>query len=281
MGLPADAGRPHGRPFLAGGDAGGGRRRPGERPPSRHQVEPDPPACGGGRAARWRPGLQHPAGEARLAGRAGEAAATGRAGLHQRARSEAPRAEPAGERGARPGHVRTGGGRHRPCRNRRALAASQRQVLHHRRLPARGAAADDLPGHHSPRGPGGKPESRGPGSGRRDRNLLDGEALHPQGSFAGVGQLDRLARADRRGRTPAIHLRGGRHHRAEACRRGTSHERGSPGGGRRPRRPRVLRGGLRRTHRLHRRPVSRPLRCSPGTGGGRRALGVLDRASAP
>ena len=55
-----------------------------------------PPALGGGRAARGRPGLQRPAGAARLAGRAGEAAATGRAGLHQRARPEAPRAEPAG-----------------------------------------------------------------------------------------------------------------------------------------------------------------------------------------
>ena len=58
-----------------------------------------------------------------------------------------------------------------------------------------------------------------------------------------------------------------RRHRAEARRRGASRGRGSPGGGRRPRRPRVLRGGLRRRHRLRRRPVSRHLRRSPGRRG--------------
>ncbi len=57
----ADAGRPQGCLHLAGRSAGGGRRRPRDRPPARHQVEPDPPARGGGRAARRRPGVQHPA----------------------------------------------------------------------------------------------------------------------------------------------------------------------------------------------------------------------------
>ena len=114
------------------GAAGGGRRRPGERPPARHQVEPDPPARGGGRAARRRPGLQHPAGGARLAGRAGEAAAAGRAGLRQRARPEAPRAEPAGERGA-PG---PGGG----LRRGGALDPG----LRHGRLLGHGEGSGDL-----------------------------------------------------------------------------------------------------------------------------------------
>ena len=40
--------------------AGGGRRRPGVLPPSRHQVEPVPAALGGGRAARRRPGASIP-----------------------------------------------------------------------------------------------------------------------------------------------------------------------------------------------------------------------------
>ena len=119
----------------------------------RHQVESDLPLSVGGEPPVGALGLQYPAGGARLAGRAGEAAATGRAGLHQRARPEAPRAEPAGERGA-------------------------------------------------------------------------------------------------------------------------------PGGGRRPRRPRVLRGGLRRRRHLRRRPASRPLRCSPGPGTGPPGPGVLDGASA-
>ena len=62
-----------------------------------------------------------------------------------------------------------------------------------------------------------------------------------------------------------------RRHRAQARRGGASRERGSPGGGGRPRRPRVLRGGLRRTHRLRRRPVSRRLRHSPGAAAGPRS----------
>ena len=48
----------------------------------------------------------------------------------------------------------------------------------------------------------------------------------------------------RRAGAPDGHLR--RHHRAQARRGGASRERGSPGGGSRARRPRVLRGGLRR-----------------------------------
>ena len=50
------------------------------------------PLSGGGQARR-RPGSQHPAGGARLAGCAGATAATGCAGLHQRARPQAPRAD--------------------------------------------------------------------------------------------------------------------------------------------------------------------------------------------
>ncbi len=100
VGRRPDDGRPYGRDPLHGRDAGGVRRRPGERPPPRAPVEPDPPARVGRRASGRRAGLQHPAGGARLAGRAGEAAAARRAGLLQRARPQAPRPEPAGERGA-------------------------------------------------------------------------------------------------------------------------------------------------------------------------------------
>ena len=71
-----------------------------------------------------------------------------------------------------------------------------------------------------------------------------------------------------------------RHHRAQARPGGAARERGSPGGGRRACRPRVLRGGLRRRRRLHRRPVSRPLRRPPRPGAGAPGLGVLDGASA-
>ena len=53
-------------------------------------------------------------------------------------------------------------------------------------------------------------------------------------------------------------------------------ERGSPGGGRRARRPRVLRGGLRRRHRLLRRPASRPLRPPRGRAAGSPGPRVLD-----
>ena len=109
VGRRPDDGRPHGRDPLHGRDAGGVCRRPGELPPPGTPVEPDPPARVGRRGAGRRAGLQHPAGRARLAGRAGEAAAARRAGLLQRARPQAPRPEPAGERGA-PG---PGGGRRR------------------------------------------------------------------------------------------------------------------------------------------------------------------------
>ena len=133
LGRPAATGRPHGCHSFGGGAAGGGRRRPGKRPPSRHQVESDPPALGGGRAARWRPGLQYPEGGARLAGRAGEAAATGCAGLHQRARPAASRAEPAGERGS------PGGGRR--ARRPRVLRGGLRRRRRLRRRPASATSA--------------------------------------------------------------------------------------------------------------------------------------------
>ncbi len=71
----ADAGRPGGRRFFAGGVPGGGCRRPGVLPYPRRQVQSVPPALGGGRAPRRRPGFQHPAGGARLAGHAPEAPA--------------------------------------------------------------------------------------------------------------------------------------------------------------------------------------------------------------
>ena len=71
--------------------------------------------------------------------------------------------------------------------------------------------------------------------------------------FRGDGRVRWIAS---RGRPAShVHRRAGapdgrlhRRHRAEARRRGASRERGSPGGGRRPRRPRVLRGGLRQRH---------------------------------
>ena len=46
------------------------------------------------------------------------------------------------------------------------------------------------------------------------------------------------------GRTPAFHLRRGRHHRAQTCRGGVSRQRGPPRGGNRSGRPRVLRSEL-------------------------------------
>ena len=85
----ADAGRPGGCRFFAGGVPGGGCRRPGVLPHPRRQVQSVPPALGGGRAPRWRPGLQHPAGGARLAGLDGEAASARRAGVRQCAGSKA------------------------------------------------------------------------------------------------------------------------------------------------------------------------------------------------
>ena len=59
-------------------------------------------------------------------------------------------------------------------------------------------------------------------------------------------------------RAPDGHLH--RRHRAEALRRGAARQRGTAGGRRRARRPRLLRGGLGRTHRLLRYPASRPPR---------------------
>ncbi|MCK7490703.1 MAG: hypothetical protein MZW92_02160 [Comamonadaceae bacterium] len=81
----AIAGRPPGgRESSLEAHAGGGRRRPGNLPPVRHQV--------GRRACRCRWGASQPVGAlglnaaasaARVAGRAGEAAAAGGAGLRQ------------------------------------------------------------------------------------------------------------------------------------------------------------------------------------------------------
>ncbi len=68
--------------------------------------------------------------------------------------------------------------------------------------------------------------------------------------------------------------------RAQAPRAPPAGERGASGGGRRPRRPRVLRSGLRRRRHVRRRPVSRPLRCSPEPRAGPPGAGVLDGASA-
>ena len=69
--------------------------------------------------------------------------------------------------------------------------------------------------------------------------------------FTPTGEPDRLM---------GVSIDIGERKRAE---RGAAHERGPPGGGSRARRPRLLRGGFRRRHGLRRRPVPRPLRCSP------------------
>ena len=227
-----------------------------------------PPALGGGRAARWRSGLQYPAGASRLAGRAGEAAATGRASLHQRARSEAPRAEPAGERGA-PGLAADSaeaglwtldystGVFWATERARAIFGYPPDEVISMERFEA-SVHPDDWDSSGEP--------SSGPRVRANPSTWNTGSSCRGDGGVA----VDRFPRA-----APSrVHRRAGatdgplhRHHRAEARRRGASRERGSPGGGHRPRRPRVLRGGLRRRRRLRRRPVSRHLRCSPGTGG--------------
>ena len=117
------------------------------------------------------------------------------------------------------------------------------------------------------------PGARAPGPRGRDPDLLDGEALPPQGPFPGLGQPDRLARAERGWRAPALHLRGGGHHRADA-RRG-----GARGPARRawrrvPTSPasRSTRSTSSTAAMLRRRPLPRPLRHSPGPG---------DRASRP
>ena len=59
------------------------QRRPGNLPPFGHQIESDPPALGGGQAARRHPGPQCPAEGTQLAGPAGETAANGRADFRQ------------------------------------------------------------------------------------------------------------------------------------------------------------------------------------------------------
>ena len=78
-----------------------------------------------------------------------------------RDRARHHRAPPGGgsaarERGAVPRHVRERGRRHRPQGCRRPLAPRQRDVLRDRRLHPRGAAPRVVPGHHAPRGSGGR-----------------------------------------------------------------------------------------------------------------------------
>ena len=100
LGGQASTGRPHVGHLLAGRAAGRGPCRPGDLPRGRHQVSLGPSTLGGGRAARRRPVPHCPAATAQLARRPGGAPAAGGAGPHQRARPQAPRAQPAGERGA-------------------------------------------------------------------------------------------------------------------------------------------------------------------------------------
>ena len=58
------------------------------------------------------------------------------------------------QRGAVPRHFRERRRRHRPHAPDGPLPARQRKVLQHRRLPSRGTAPEDVPGHHASRRPG-------------------------------------------------------------------------------------------------------------------------------
>ena len=70
-----------------------------------------------------------------------------------------------------------------------------------------------------------------------------------------------------------------RHHRSQGRRGGASRQRGSPAGGHRPRRSRVLRGGLRRAHALRRRTARDILGLPPELDRGPPARRVLPGAT--
>ena len=202
---------------------------------------------------------------ARLAGRAGEAAAAGRAGLHQRARPQAPRARPAGERRApgAGGGLRRGGALDARLRDRCLLGhgadSGDLRVLagradRHGALRGVGASRrlGPRPGSHR------APARTGEPVGVEYRIVLPGDGPACAGSPRAVGLTGRPRRSRTASRaSPSTSP-------SASARRGASREPGASRRRRRARRPRVLRGGLRRALRLLRLPAARPARTSPG-----------------
>ena len=112
--------------------------------------------------------------------------------------------------------------------------------------------AADLPGHHLPRGTGGRARAIHPAHEGRAIPILAGEALHPQGRFDRLDRHEQLAPARRGGRPRLRHRDPPGHLRPQAVGVGTAVCQGGGGGcepgqgrvpgQRQPRDPHALRG---------------------------------------
>src|SRR3712207_902260 len=89
------------------------------------------------------------------------------------------------------------------------------QALRNHGLPPRGACGNVLPGHNSPRR---SPERLGPPPsviGGRDKNLLDGEAVFPQGRVRRLDQPDRIGSRRYLWSAEILHQRHGGYYRTQ------------------------------------------------------------------